>query len=377
MRWLPSKVGLLHDGRIYNFTTPLDLLRFRPISLIDRLRLGLVTLRLRRFKDWPKLEPYTARDWIIQHVGRRNYEVVWGPLLRGKFGAHHDRVGMVWFWGKIYLRFASRRGGILSRELLGYPLGGFGQVIERLTARIGELGGSIYPCTPVARIVVEEGRAKGVEVGPPSSRVSHGPAAAEPGVYHFDKVIATVPSYIFRKLVPPLPEDYDRRLLEVDYLGAMCVVLELDRPLSHIYWLNIADRSIPFVGAIEQTNFVDHSHYGGVHIVYLSNYLAYGQDLWTCSPDEVLRQYLPHLRKINPQFQESWVQRSHVFRVEAAQPVITANYRQRIPDLRTPIPVLYLGNTTQIYPEDRGTNYSVRLGKQVVAAALQDAATGK
>ncbi len=380
LRWLPSQVGFLYDGRIYDFTTPFDLLRFRPISLLDRFRLGLVTLYLRRYKDWPKLERYTAREWIIKYVGRRNYEVVWEPLLRGKFGEHHDKVGMVWFWGKIYLRFASRKGSILSRELLGYPLGSFGPVVERLAARVGELGGALYPGTPVARIVIEQGRAVGVEVAPAAGQALGPPPGmkpATPGVHRFDKVIATVPSYVFRKLAPPLPEDYDRKLREVDYLGAMCVILELDRPLSHIYWLNIADRSIPFVGAIEQTNFVDPSHYGGAHLVYLSNYLAYKQELWTCPPEEVVRQYLPHLRKINPQFQESWIQRSHVFRVEAAQPIITANYRQRMPELRTPIPGLYLANTTQVYPEDRGTNYSVRLGKRVVEAVLQDAALGK
>ncbi|MBI3952979.1 MAG: FAD-dependent oxidoreductase, partial [Chloroflexi bacterium] len=166
LRWLPSKVGLLYDGRIYDFTTPLDLLRFQPISLLDRLRLGLVTMYLRRYKQWPKLEPYTAKEWISKYVGRRNYEVVWGPLLRGKFGEHYDKVGMVWFWGKIYLRFASRKGSIFSRELLGYPLGGFGQVIEQLTERIVQLGGTLHPGTPVARIVVGEGRAQGVEVGP-------------------------------------------------------------------------------------------------------------------------------------------------------------------------------------------------------------------
>jgi hypothetical protein len=33
------------------------------------------------------------------------------------------------------------------------------------------------------------------------------------------------------------------------------------------------------------------------------------------------------------------------------------------------VPGLYLANTTQIYPEDRGLNYSVRLGDQIVSIA--------
>ena len=48
------------------------------------------------------------------------------------------------------------------------------------------------------------------------------------------------------------------------------------------------------------------------------------------------------------------------------------NYSERIPDHRTGLPGLYLANTSQIYPEDRGTNYSVRLGNQIAAIVAGD-----
>ncbi|MDO9065791.1 MAG: amine oxidase, partial [Chloroflexota bacterium] len=59
------------------------------------------------------------------------------------------------------------------------------------------------------------------------------------------------------------------------------------------------------------------------------------------------------------------------FRDPAGQPVVTRGYSQIIPAYRTPISGLYLANTTQIYPEDRGMNYSVRLG-QTIARVVQD-----
>ena len=58
----------------------------------------------------------------------------------------------------------------------------------------------------------------------------------------------------------------------------------------------------------------------------------------------------------------------------SAQPIIPLNYSERIPDHRTGLPGLYLANTTQIYPEDRGTNYSVRLGNQIAALVADDLA---
>ena len=95
MRWIESKVGTLYDGKIYDFVTPMDLLRFTPLHLVDRLRLGLVTLYLQRRKDWRAYEGVTAADWLRRHAGKRAYEVLWGPLLRGKFGDdYYDQVGM-------------------------------------------------------------------------------------------------------------------------------------------------------------------------------------------------------------------------------------------------------------------------------------------
>ena len=177
---------------------------------------------------------------------------------------------------------------------------------------------------------------------------------------------------MFTKLVPPLPEEYQKKLTDVRYLAAVLMVLVLKRPLSHMYWLNIADRTMPFVGVIEQTNFVDPSLYGGKHVVYFSNYPSRDNPLYQMSGEELLEDFLPHLGKINPGFDPSWIEEYHHHKVDAAQPIIGVNYSQRIPDLRTPVKGIYLANTTQIYPEDRGTNYSVRLGKQVVDMLLKD-----
>ena len=65
------------------------------------------------------------------------------------------------------------------------------------------------------------------------------------------------------------------------------------------------------------------------------------------------------------------MRRAWRFAEPAAQPVVTVGYRARIAPLRTPVPGLVLANTTQVYPEDRGTNYAVRLGEEAAAAVLE------
>ena len=363
LAWIESKVGFFHGGRIWKFTSPTDLLRFGPLPLWDRLRLGLVTLYLQKVKDGLRYEGLTAAEWLEKRVGKRAYQVVWEPMLRGKFGEHYREISMTWLWGKIYLRVASR-GKPWEKEKLGYPMGSFGEVFDRLGERVAAAPGcEVHLSASVRRVVVDEGRAAGLEV----ETTGEGPQVRD-----YDAVIATTPSYVFTRLVPPLPGEYSRKLTEVSYLAAVLMVLVLDRPLTDIYWLNIADRSMPFVGIIEQTNFVDPSLYGGNHLVYLTNYPSRSNRLYQMSGEDLLEEFVPHLRRVNPSFDPSWILEYHHHKVDAAQPIIGVNYSSRIPDIRTPIEGLYLANTTQIYPEDRGTNYSVRLGKEVAEAVMKD-----
>jgi hypothetical protein len=65
-----------------------------------------------------------------------------------------------------------------------------------------------------------------------------------------------------------------------------------------------------------------------------------------------------------------------VFKGPNAQPVIRRHYRDDLPDHRTPVAGLYLANMQQIYPEDRGQNYSIRMGDQVAKMAVEDLETG-
>ena len=363
LAWLESKVGLFYGDKIWDFSTPMDLLRFKPLSLAQRIRVGLWTFILQKTKNWRKFEGVTARDWLASHMGQRAYEVIWEPLLRGKFGEYYDQVSMTWLWGKIYLRVASRGKG-LQKERLGYPMGSFGEVFDTLGKRITQQGGDVHISAGVKRVVVADGIANGLEVELPQG---------DPETRDYDAVIATTPSYVFTRLVPPLPEDYRDKLESVRYLSAVLMILVLDRPLSSKYWMNIGDTNLPFLAIIEHTNMIDRSLYGGRHILYLSNYPSRESALYQKTAEELLDEMLPHLRKINPDFDPSWIQEYFHHKVDGAQPIIGVNYGQSIPEHRTPFKNLYLANTTQIYPEDRGTNYSVRMGRQVARMVMEDA----
>ncbi len=113
-----------------------------------------------------------------------------------------------------------------------------------------------------------------------------------------------MPSPIFAKLAPQLPDDYRTKLLSLDYEAAVVVLLEMDRALSDVYWMNIADPSMPFTAIIEHTNFVAPGNYNGKHYVYLSKYLETDDPYFTMPEDEVIESYLPHLRKVNKRLRQ-------------------------------------------------------------------------
>ncbi len=360
IEWFPSSVGTYQNGQIYDFLTPLDLMKFSPLSLLNRVKMGLSSLKIRYIKEWQYLESISAKEWLTQNTNQEIYDSFWQPMLRGKFGEeNHDKISMAWIWGKMTTRFASRKN-LLAKEVLGYPRGSFSHLFRKLAESCEANEAEFFLSSRVNRI-------KGLDSGQISMSIGH-PESEE----IFDAVIASTPSQIFNRVTEGLSEKYRTKLLNIKYMAAVLIILVMDHPLSDVYWLNIADRSIPFIGVIEHTNLVGSEIYGNNRIVYLSNYLAETDPLYIMSDEELFNIYLPHLKKINPKFDRDWVKEYHHYKIPNAQPVVDTNYSKNIPDHETGIQNLYLANTSQVYPQDRGTNYSVAMGRKMAALALQN-----
>lgn len=368
LEWLSSSVAYFADGKQWPFVTPMDLLRFKPLPPLARIRLGMAVLAIQRGPGAPgPFERVTARKWIERYMGKDAYRALWGPLLRGKFGERADDVAMVWLQNKLRLR----RGDDAKEEKLGYPRRSWEPLFHELKARIEAGGGRVLIDRPIARLSADFTVTPGA---PDSFRKGHDPRAFETiEPERYDAVLATLPSDVFEQVLEPgvLPEAYLAKLRGIEYFTALCLLLEVDRQFSPYYWTNIGDDALPFVGLIEHTNLIEPARYDGRRFLYVANYLPPGHELLGLTPEELLERYTPGLTAINPAFDRSWVKRIWSHREPAAQPIVTVGYREKIPAMKTPRRGLVLANTTQIFPEDRGTNYAVREGDEAARALLE------
>ena len=341
-----AETAIFYGGRLYRFTSPTDLLRFAPLGMADRLRTGAMLGRLKLSKRWHQYEDIAAADWLRRHFGERAYAVLWRPLLESKFGAFAGRVSMAWFWGRIYER-PSR---------FGYFDGGFKTITDALGRHLEKQGASIRTGTAVEAIQKTGGGFE-VKTAEKSER--------------FDQVIVAAPPIPFLNLSSPLlPPDFTERVRALKYLGTLSLILVLDRQLSPSYWLNINDRTQPFLAVVEQTNFVEPAAYGGKHVVYVGKYLD-AEDAFYAKPDAELWQLcMAFLKNINPAFEERWVLERHLFRAPFTQPVIPVSYQKIRPGYRTPVAGLWWVSMSHIYPWDRGTDHSFHAGRELAAELL-------
>lgn len=356
IEWLPSKMGFYSGGRLFAFGTPASLLAFSPLGIRGRAELVLSTLRLRAIRDWRALEGETAVGWLQKNGFGRVLDVVWGPLLAQKYGRRAEEVGLVWLWGKIALRTRSRdRTGLGER--LGYMRGSFGRVVDALLSRIAERGGELRPARPVKVASRADGKWR---------------VGFRGGEETFDLVLSTVAIPELLRIAPDLPPATRERWGTISYTHALCPVLVLDRPLTPFYWTNVADVTMPFGGFIEHTNYVPAARYGGRHVVYLSDYVLPDDPKWTTPDRDLWDLYLPAVSRLAPAFGQARVLERHLFRAEYAQPIVGTRYSEVLPPVRTGVPGLYSAAMAQVYPEDRGQNYAVKIAREAAAAILAD-----
>jgi protoporphyrinogen oxidase len=257
-------------------------------------------------------------------------------MLKAKFDGSFENVPATWIWSRL-VRMKSTRAGANQKEMAGHLIGGYITLIEAMKRRIVASGGKVLLNTPVQEIILEQGRATGIRL-------------ASGDVMNFDKIICTLQTPVFQRLIPTADAKYHEFLSKTEYLGIIAPLLVLDRPLTGCWTLNITDDRFPFTGVIETTAYIDPRYVGGHHLVYLPKYTAPGSP-WQQKTDEQLKAiWLENLKDMFPDFDESCIRYFLIHRERHVEPLHKIDGTDSIPDVKTPLKNLYLATVAQLYP---------------------------
>jgi len=356
LNWYKPKNAIFIDNSIYPFTSPFDLLCFKPLSFTSRIRMGMMVLASKWISDYSAFETITAKEWIIKNSGREVWDKIWEPLIKSKFDIDSEEISGTWIWNKLKLR-GSSRGKNLNNELLGYLDGSFNKIVEIMTEQISKSGGCILLNNEVTTIIRNENGSFDI--------------VSKKHKENYDKVLFTGSPNLLENILHGPYDNYKSSLHQIRYKANICAILELSESLSPYYWITVAQDDLPFVLIIEHTNLVGLKEYNS-HIVYLSRYLDVSEPLYSASDHEIINEFISGLKKVFPKLNQHIIKNITISRVPFAQPVITLGYSKIIPDIKTPVEGLFLASMSQIYPEDRGLNYAIALGRKAANEIMEN-----
>jgi len=358
LEWRPGRMKFFYRGKLYAFGTPWDLLRFRPLSFMARIRFGLNVAASRSEKSWKRYESITAREWLISQIGQEAYDAIWEPMLRIKFGPYYDQVSASWVWHRIH-RVVRSRTHVLARERLGFLKRGTQVLIEALVAALRHAGVGLHTAVTVDAVTVGPAGVTGLTVG--------GEHRA------FDTVVSTAPLPVLARMLSGNAIEQLGDIGGIEYITVVCLIMKLRQPVTDAFWINVNDPRVPFNGFIEYTNLNPRTDSNSPHLLYVPFYLPPGDARFAQPDAELLRDCLAGLQIVRPELREDWVLGHRVFRDRFAQAICTTNFAQRIPPVRSRVRGLLLTDSTQLYPSDR--TISGMLGQARKVAELVDASS--
>ena len=344
LHWNETKMAYYSkEYGLYAFGTPFTLLKYKPLTFIQKIRFGLSIIKIKLIKNYKKLEKETAEQWLVKNCGQDIYKKIWEPLLITKFGDNKNKIAMSWLWGKINLRSSS---STLEGEKLGYLEDSFDGLTKSLEKYLKNKKCKIKLNANVEKISKNNNKYI-VNIEGNNEE-------------EFDCVVNTVAYDVAEKIFSEvLTKEEKKKMKNLKYTSAKTLVIYSKKSLTPFYWINIGDKDIPFGGIIEHTNMIDKSKYNGINIIYISNYMYNDDKLYKMNKTQLFEQYYPFLKRINENFNKDDIIELQCFEEEYAQPIITTKYSSKILEQQLKEQGIFMATMAQIHPEDRGMNYAI------------------
>ena len=344
-----ASMGMYSTQKIYPFGGVLDLIRFKPLRILDKIRFIATTTYLGIFADWRSYESNSAEEWLKKWAGERCCNFIWRPLLKSKFGKYSHNIPVSWMVGRLQQRMRSRKKG---KEQLGVIKGSSKELLKALEAALKSMGVELVVNAKVDQLKVVNNRVQGVKLVNGEEYIS-------------EDVVLTIPSPIAGKLVGTHDEKLAKNLQRLEYFKATCAIVELSNPLSNQYWLNIADQKLTIGGIIEQTNLVSQEEYNGSSIVYLSKYFTESDEFSHFSEEDKKQRMLEDLKSVFPDLKSQQILSVQIHSSNYAAPICELNFSERVTAVQSSVDGVYICNMQHVYPDERSINNAIIIAAKI------------
>ena len=358
LQWVETKTGFFSGGKLYSMSNIFEFLKFPPINLIDKFRLGLTIIVASIIKDWKRMEGIPVEKWLTRWSGKRVFEKIWLPLLKAKLGNQYKDTSALFIWTTIQRMYSARKSG-LKKEMFGYVSGGYDKINTAFEQKLRSLGVTIILNSQVKQVTGDHNNKVIVQTNLPDN-------------YQFDNVISTLHADISVKIAPSLTKEEIDKHAAIRYLGVVCPSILLSRPISKYYVTNITDSWPPFTGIIEMTALVDPAELGNRSLVYLPKYVEPGDDLFLKISDELREYFLKPLFKMYPDFSDKDVTFWNVSSARRVFALPTLNYSEKLPSIATSLEGYYIINSAQIINGTLNVNETVQVAESKLMEILDN-----
>jgi protoporphyrinogen oxidase len=358
MQWVETRTGFYTDDKLYSLSNTVEFIKFPPLNLMDKFRLGATIFYASKIRDWKKLERVPVADWLKKLSGKRTFEKIWLPLLRAKLGDNYQQTSAAFIWTTIARMYAARRTG-LKKEMFGYVPGGYARVLERFAEVVTQEGVTVKLDSTVNQASSINDRVK-LDCAD-GSKAEH------------DQVVFTVPSNIAARVCTELSEIEKQTLNNVQYQGIVCASVLLKQPVAGFYVTNITADWVPFTAVIEMSALVDPKEFNGYSLIYLPKYFAAGDPILNLSDEEIESKFMAALERMYPHLKRDDVLAFKVSRVRNVFPLPTLNYSDHVPAIKTSLPGVFIVNSAHILNGTLNVNEGIKLAEQVMPKLLTTA----
>lgn len=352
IKWVETKTGFYSDGKLYSMSNTLEFLKFPPLNIIDKLRLGFTIFYASRIKNWKNLEKVQVADWLTRLSGKRTFNKMWLPLLRAKLGDSYSETSAAFIWATIQRMYAARRSG-LKKEMFGYVPGGYARILKAFEDLLLDEGVEINTGHKTESVIK---KAK----GPFEIRFTN-KAFAEA-----EKVVLTIPSTFIPKICPTLPGPELAKHHAIRYLGVICLSLTLKRPVSSFYVTNITDKDIPFTGVIEMTALVEPSELQDKNLIYLPKYASADDPIFSEDDESIKKRFINGLLDMYPELSQDDIIFGGLARAKNVFALSTLDYSTKLPPMISSVKNLFFINSAYITNGTLNVNETIKMADESV-----------